>query len=75
MWLNALRVVRPRQAAARATRPLRRRRFPAGPPGRLRPIVDPPVTGLTRAWAGLLLRTTFDPDGRPALMKLRREGW
>ena len=43
------------------------------PPGRLRPIADPPVTGLTRAWAGLLLRTTYDPDGRPSLMKLRRE--
>jgi hypothetical protein len=39
MWLNALRVVRPRQAAARATRPLRRRRFPAGPTGALRPLV------------------------------------
>ncbi len=43
------------------------------PSGRLRPIVDPPVTGPTRLWAGLLLRTTFDPDGRPSLMKLRRE--
>lgn len=40
MWLNALRVVRPRQAAARATRPLRRRRFPAGPTGRLRPLAE-----------------------------------
>lgn len=40
MWLNAIRVVRPRQAAARVTRPLRRRRFPSGPRGALRPLVE-----------------------------------
>ena len=40
MWLHALRVVRPRQAAARATRPWRRRRFPAGPRGALRPLAE-----------------------------------
>jgi hypothetical protein len=40
MWLHALRVVRARQAGARATRPLRRRRFPAGPKGSLRPLTE-----------------------------------
>ena len=40
MWFHALRVVRPRQAAARATRPLRRRRFPAGPAGAFRPLAE-----------------------------------
>lgn len=40
MWLHALHVVRPRQAAARATRPLRRRRFPAGPRGAFRPLIE-----------------------------------
>jgi hypothetical protein len=40
MWLHALRVVRPRQVAARATRPLRRRRFPAGPSGAIRPLAE-----------------------------------
>ena len=40
MWLHALRVVRPRQAAARATRPLRRRRFPGGPSGSFRPLTE-----------------------------------
>jgi hypothetical protein len=40
MWINALRVVRPRQAAARATKPMRRRRFPEGPGGALRPLAE-----------------------------------
>ncbi|HZT90919.1 MAG TPA: alginate lyase family protein [Gaiellaceae bacterium] len=38
LWLHALRVVRPRQALARATRPVRRRRFPQGPSGPLRAL-------------------------------------
>jgi hypothetical protein len=51
MWLHALRVVRPRQAAARATRPLRRRRFPAGPHGALRPLVENDALWRSRAFA------------------------
>jgi len=43
----------------------------ARPPGRLRPLTDLTVTGATRAWAGLLYRTTYDPDGRPTSMRLR----
>ena len=41
------------------------------PPGRLRPLADLKVTGAKRAWASLLYRVTYDPDGRPTAMKLR----
>jgi hypothetical protein len=40
MWLHALRVVRPRQIVGRATRPIRRRRFPVGPGGGFRPLAE-----------------------------------
>jgi phosphatidylserine/phosphatidylglycerophosphate/cardiolipin synthase-like enzyme len=42
------------------------------PPGRLRPLADAPVTGFTKVWATAMYRTTYDPDGRPLLMKLRK---
>ena len=42
------------------------------PPGRLRPLADLRVTGLAKAWANALYRVTYDPDGRPTAMKLRR---
>lgn len=42
------------------------------PPGRLRPIRDQPISGLTRAWATPVYRVIFDPDGRPLSMKIRR---
>ena len=51
MWLHALRVVRPRQAAARATRRLRRRRFPAGPRGALRPLAENEALWRSEAFA------------------------
>jgi phosphatidylserine/phosphatidylglycerophosphate/cardiolipin synthase-like enzyme len=35
------------------------------PPGRLRPIPLPPLSGLTRRWARVLLDVVHDPDGRP----------
>ena len=34
------------------------------PPGRLRPLLDPPVIGWRRVWSGALYRTLYDPDGR-----------
>ncbi len=42
------------------------------PPGRLRPLEDLTVSGLTRAWSSLVYRLTYDPDGRPTPLKLRR---
>jgi hypothetical protein len=51
MWVHAVRVVRPRQAAARALRPLRRRRFPAGPTGAYRPLVENEALWLSPAFA------------------------
>ena len=33
------------------------------PPGRLRPLADPPVWGLTRLWSTALYKTLYDPDG------------
>jgi phosphatidylserine/phosphatidylglycerophosphate/cardiolipin synthase-like enzyme len=42
------------------------------PPGRLRPLEEPPLSRFTRAWATPLYRTLYDPDGRPLLMRLRR---
>jgi hypothetical protein len=64
MWLHALRVVRPRQAAARATRPVRRRRFPAGPSGGLRPL--PENEGLWRSPAFAPSGSAPDPGSRLA---------
>lgn len=51
MWLHALRVVRPRQALARAMRPVRRRRFPAGPRGSFRPLVENDALWRSEAFA------------------------
>ncbi|MEO8556945.1 MAG: phospholipase D family protein [Actinomycetota bacterium] len=42
------------------------------PPGRLRPVVDAPQGRFTRAWAGVLYRLVYDPDGRPLHLRLRR---
>jgi phosphatidylserine/phosphatidylglycerophosphate/cardiolipin synthase-like enzyme len=41
------------------------------PSGRLRTYRAPAQGPLTRAWAGLLYRTVYDPDGRPAPMRGR----
>lgn len=43
------------------------------PPGRLRTYRAPPLTPLTRAWASLLYRTVYDPDGRPVPLRRRDE--
>ena len=42
------------------------------PPGRLRPLVDPPVSLTTRLWASPLYRTLYDPDARSLPGRLRR---
>jgi phosphatidylserine/phosphatidylglycerophosphate/cardiolipin synthase-like enzyme len=42
------------------------------PPGRLRAYRPPRQSPATRAWASVLYRTVYDPDGRPA--SLRRHG-
>ncbi len=42
------------------------------PPGRLRPVNDGARTRFTRAWAGLLYRLVYDPDGRPLKLRMRR---
>nr|WP_202881283.1 phospholipase D family protein [Pedococcus badiiscoriae] len=42
------------------------------PPGQLRPLVDPPLGRVTRAWAELLYRTVYDPDGRPLPLRVMR---
>ena len=68
MWFHALRVVRPRQAAARATRPLRRRRFPAGPKGRLRPLAENEVLWRSSAFAP----TGSAPDAGSRLAEFER---
>jgi len=44
----------------------------ARPPGRLRPVIDAPATSFTQAWATLLYRFVYDPDGRPIRLKVRR---
>jgi phosphatidylserine/phosphatidylglycerophosphate/cardiolipin synthase-like enzyme len=43
------------------------------PPGRLRPLVDPPLGPATRRWAGVLYRWVYDPDGRPLALRRRHE--
>lgn len=42
------------------------------PPGRLRPYIQPPLSPLTRAWAELLYRRVYDPDGRPRALRRRQ---
>jgi hypothetical protein len=51
LWLHALRVAQPRQVAGRVTRPVRRRRFPAGPRGPFRPLVENEELWRSRAFA------------------------
>ncbi|HVA59523.1 MAG TPA: phospholipase D-like domain-containing protein [Mycobacteriales bacterium] len=41
------------------------------PPGRLRPLPEPPVGALTRLWATPLYRGIYDPDGRPRRLRRR----
>jgi len=43
------------------------------PPGRLRPLVDPPLSDSTRRWATVAYHHVYDPDGRPRALKRRRE--
>jgi phosphatidylserine/phosphatidylglycerophosphate/cardiolipin synthase-like enzyme len=45
----------------------------ARPPGRLRPLHDPPLSALQRAWATPLYRLVYDPDGRPRPLRRRHE--
>jgi phosphatidylserine/phosphatidylglycerophosphate/cardiolipin synthase-like enzyme len=42
------------------------------PPGRLRPIREPPISAFARLWARPFHRAVLDPDGRPR--ELRRRG-
>ena len=42
------------------------------PPGRLRPLVDPPLGPVTRAWATPLYHRLYDPDGRPRGLRRRQ---
>jgi phosphatidylserine/phosphatidylglycerophosphate/cardiolipin synthase-like enzyme len=44
----------------------------ARPPGRLRPVIDGTQTRFTRAWASVLYRLIYDPDGRPLKVRMRR---
>ena len=41
------------------------------PPGRLRHVHEQSLSRATRVWATPMYRTTYDPDGRPTLGKLR----
>jgi len=68
MWLHALRVVRLRQAAGRATRPLRRRRFPGGPPGAFRPLTENEPLWRSAAFA----RSDSSPDPGSRLAAFER---
>jgi hypothetical protein len=52
-WLHALRVVRPRQALGRVSRPVRRLRFPAGPRGPLRALEENEALWRSSAFAPL----------------------
>ncbi len=42
------------------------------PPGRLRPLQDPPLSRWTTRWATVAYHYVYDPDGRPR--RLRRTG-
>jgi phosphatidylserine/phosphatidylglycerophosphate/cardiolipin synthase-like enzyme len=43
------------------------------PPGRLRSYPTPHLSAWTRGWASALYRAVYDPDGRPAPMRRRRQ--
>jgi phosphatidylserine/phosphatidylglycerophosphate/cardiolipin synthase-like enzyme len=63
-------------AYARSADALRRwheggRRGPR-PAGRLRPLVDPPLSARTRLWATPLYQRLYDPDGRSGTLRRRR---
>jgi len=47
-------------------------RLGARPPGRLRPVSDGAQSRITQAWAGVLYRLVYDPDGRPLNVKMHR---
>ena len=40
------------------------------PPGRLRPLEEPPLSRWTRIWATPMYRTLYDPDGRSPPQRL-----
>jgi phosphatidylserine/phosphatidylglycerophosphate/cardiolipin synthase-like enzyme len=44
----------------------------ARPPGRLRPLVEPTLSPLTRRWATPLYHWLYDPDGRPRQLRRRQ---
>ncbi|GAC1445818.1 MAG: phospholipase D-like domain-containing protein [Mycobacteriales bacterium] len=60
-----------RSAAAALESWSRGDRTSARPPGRLRPLVDSPLSPVTQAWAGLLSARIYDPDGRPRALRRR----
>ncbi len=43
------------------------------PPGRLRPLQEPHLSAFTRLWAQPVYRAVHDPDGRPRVLRRRRE--
>lgn len=43
------------------------------PPGRLRPLPPTKISRLTRLWAEPMYRAVHDPDGRPRILRQRRE--
>ena len=43
------------------------------PAGRLRPLVDPPLSATTKRWATPAYHRLYDPDGRPWSLRRRRE--
>ena len=43
------------------------------PPGRLRPLVDPPLSTATKRWATPAYHRIYDPDGRPRKLRRRQE--
>jgi hypothetical protein len=53
LLVHGLRAARPRQLAARALRPARRRRFPAGRPARVRPLPENEALWRSEAFAPL----------------------
>jgi hypothetical protein len=69
LYLHALRAAKPRQLRARALRPLRRRRFPAGDPPRLLEPV-PAAAGLWRSGA---FAATAPPDAGTRLGRFHRQ--
>jgi phosphatidylserine/phosphatidylglycerophosphate/cardiolipin synthase-like enzyme len=43
------------------------------PPGRLRPLIDPPISTTTKRWATPIYHRFYDPDGRPRKLRRRHE--